>query len=279
MSGTTMIKKDTGKTILNTKIITATLVAMALVLMAPSSMALTAQERGLAISKESKLRDVGWTDSTADMLMLLKNEQGQQSTREIKIKSLEQEGEGDKSLSIFNKPRDVKGTAFLSFSHSVGPDDQWLYLPALKRVKRISSKNKSGPFMGSEFSFEDLGSFEVEKYTYNYLGDDNVSGIDSFKVEQFPVDENSGYTRRIVWVDKKEYLVQKIEFYDRKNSLLKTLSYLNYQQYLGKFWRANSMKMINHQNGKSTELQWDNYAFRTGLRDSDFNRNSLKRVR
>lgn len=133
--------------------------------------------------------------------------------------------------------------------------------------------------MGSEFSFEDFSSFEVEKYSYKYLGDETIAGMDSFMVEQYPVDENSGYTRRVVWVDKEHYLIQKIAFYDRKDSLLKTLSYVNYQHYLDKYWRADIMKMVNHQNGKTTELKWQNYAFKTGLKDSDFNRNSLKRVR
>lgn len=235
--------------------------------------------RGMEISKEAKARDTGWGDSTSDMLMVLRNKQGQESVREIKTKTLELLDDGDKSLTIFNKPRDVKGTSFLSFSHPVGNDDQWLYLPSLKRVKRIASRNKSGPFMGSEFSFEDLSSFEVEKYTYSYLGDEQINGLDSFMVEQFPVDENSGYTRRIVWIDKAEYRVQKIDFYDRKNSLLKTLSYNNYQQYLDKYWRADSAEMINHQSGKSTKLAWQNYAFKTGLVDGDFNRNTLKRAR
>ncbi len=107
----------------------------------------TAEEKGLAIAKESKARDIGWSDMQAGMKMILRNKQGQESLREIRLKSLELESDGDKSLSIFDKPRDVKGTAFLSFSHPVGADDQWLYLPALKRVKRISSRNKSGPFM------------------------------------------------------------------------------------------------------------------------------------
>jgi len=237
------------------------------------------EKRGLDISTEAKKRDTGWKDSTSDMLMFLRNKQGQESLREIKTKTLELLDDGDKSLTIFNQPRDVKGTSFLSFSHPVGNDDQWLYLPSLKRVKRISSRNKSGPFMGSEFSFEDLSSFEIEKYHYNYLGDETVNGLDSYMVEQFPVDENSGYTRRIVWIDKVEYRVQKIDFYDRKNSLLKTLSYENYQQYLDKYWRADSAMMINHQSGKSTELQWSNYVFSTGLTDGDFNRNTLKRAR
>jgi len=239
----------------------------------------TPEEVGLAIAKESKARDIGWGDMQADMKMILRNKQGQESLREIRIKSLELENDGDKSLSIFDRPRDVKGTAFLSFSHPVGADDQWLYLPALKRVKRISSRNKSGPFMGSEFAYEDLTSFEVEKYTYKYLGDEQVNGLDCYKVEQYPVDKYSGYTRRIAWIDKAEYRIQKIEFYDRKNSLLKTLTFDGYRQYLNKFWRADKFTMVNHQNGKSTILEWQNYRFGTGLSDRDFNKNSLKRAR
>jgi len=263
---------------LNKRLLTAG-ITVALFFVSSSALALTAEEQGLAISKEAKQRDIGWVDSTANMLMWLRNQQGQESTREIKMKSLEQVTDGDKSLTIFDKPKDVKGTAFLSFSHPLATDEQWLYLPALKRVKRISSRNKSGPFMGSEFAFEDLSSFELEKYSYKYLGEDNSVGIDSFMVEQFPVDENSGYTRRVVWIDKQEYRTQKVEFYDRKNTLLKTLSYIDYKQYINQFWRPTSTLMVNHQNGKSTELKWSNYAFKTGLKDSDFNRNALKRAR
>ena len=243
------------------------------------TLAMSAIEEGLAIAQTAKKRDTGWGDFTADMTMYLRNKQGQESLREIKIKTLELQNDGDKSLTIFSKPRDVKGTAFLSFSHPVTDDDQWLYLPALKRVKRISSSNKSGPFMGSEFSFEDLSSFEVEKYTYLYLGDEVINNENSFMVEQYPVDKNSGYTRRVVWVDKLEYRVHKIDFYDRKNSLLKTLTYNNYQQYLNEYWRANSMVMVNHQNGKRTELKWSDYNFLTGLSANDFNKNALKRTR
>ena len=254
--------------------------ALNLTLASNAALALSAEEqKGLDISMEAKKRDLGWQDSTADMVMLLRNKQGQESIREIKIKSLEVHGDGDKSLTIFNKPRDVKGTAFLSFSHPVAADEQWLFLPALKRVKRISSRNKSGPFMGSEFAFEDLSSFEVEKYSYKYLGVEQLNGVTNFKVEQYPVDENSGYTRRIVWLDTLEYRINKIDFYDRKDSLLKTLTFSGYKQYLAKHWRADIQEMINHQNGKSTELKWTNYDFKTGLNDSDFNRNSLKRAR
>lgn len=264
---------------LTKKRITHIVGAITLIFISNLSFAIIAEERGLDISKIVKQRDIGWHDSSAEMRMLLRNKQGQESIREIKIKSLEQLDDGDKSLTIFNKPRDVKGTAFLSVSHPVGADDQWLYLPALKRVKRISSSNKSGPFMGSEFAFEDLSSFEVEKYHYKYLGDDVLNGLDSYMVEQIPVDKNSGYIKRIVWIDKKEYRTQKIDFYDRKSTLLKTLNYTDYQQYLGKFWRPNETKVFNHQNGKRTVLKSTNFAFKTGLKSSDFSKNALKRAR
>lgn len=254
-------------------------VATAMLLASPLTLAETAEEKGLRIAKEAKLSDLGWGDSTSNMKMVLRNSQGQESLREIRSKNLEMENDGDKGLTVFDKPRDVKGTAFLSFSHPVGADDQWLYLPALKRVKRIASRNKSGPFMGSEFAYEDLSSFEVEKYTYKYLRDEPCEGGTCYVIEQYPVDKNSGYTRRITWIDHGEYRNWKTEFYDRKNSLLKTLTSHDFQQYLGKYWRADMMKMVNHQNKKSTDLVFSNYQFKTGLSEADFNKNTLKRAR
>lgn len=257
----------------------STIIAASLLMVMPLAQAQTDEEKGLAISKESKLRGDGWGDMKSEMLMVLRNSQGQESLREVRLQSLELADDGDKSLSIFDKPLDVKGTAFLSFSHVEGADDQWLYLPALKRVKRIASRNKSGPFMGSEFSFEDLSSFEIEKYTYKYLRDEPCGEDTCFVVEQYPVDKNSGYKRRIVWLDQSEYRLQKIEFYDRKNSALKVLTYHDYTQYLDKFWRPGLMKMENLQSKKGTDLKWSNYEFKTGLSDKDFNKNTLKRAR
>jgi len=197
----------------------------------------------------------------------------------VRVRTLEVEGDGDKSLSIFDSPADVKGTAFLTFSHITGLDDQWLYLPSLKRVKRISSKNKSGPFMGSEFAYEDIASDEVEKYTYRYLRDETCEGMDCFVIERRPVDPNSGYIRQEVWIDKQEYRPQQVVYYDRKDALLKTLTFHDYRQYLDKFWRALRMEMVNHQTGKSTTLSWSDYRFQTGLTDRDFDQNSLKRAK
>ena len=240
---------------------------------------LTPEERGLEIAIAADARDSGWGDSEATLRMILRNRHGEESTREMRSRNLEVEGDGDKLLVIFDQPADVRNTAFLTFTHQQGPDDQWLYLPALKRVKRISSNNKSGPFMGSEFAYEDLTSQEVDKYTYRWLRDETVDGIDLFVIERYPVDENSGYTRQVVWIDKDEYRTWKVDFYDRKGDLLKTLRYMGYREYAGKYWRPDLMRMVNHQTGKSTQLRWSEYEFQTGLADRDFNRNSLSRLR
>ena len=239
----------------------------------------TPQEKGLAIATEADRRDTGWGDFTTNMSMKLYNKQGQSSERFMKSRSLEGKEDGDKTIIVFNKPRDIKGTALLSFTHKTGPDDQWLYLPALKRVKRIASRNKSGPFVGSEFAFEDLASQEIEKYTYKYMRDEACSDLICFVIERDPVDEYSGYTVQHVWMDQTEYRPQKIDFYDRKGTLLKTLTFHGYQQYLDQYWRADKLVMINHQTSKKTELSWEGYEFRTGLEEGDFSKNSLKRAR
>jgi len=238
-----------------------------------------AEVRGLEIAIESDVRDKGFDDSIAELTMTLRNRHGEESKRQMRSKTLEVEEDGDKSLVIFDEPRDVKGTAFLSYTHKEGSDDQWLYLPALKRVKRIASNNKSGPFMGSEFAYEDITSQEVEKFTYRYIRDETIDGMNCFVIERYPVDTKSGYTRQVVWLDHAEYRAQKVEFYDRKDELLKTLTYQGYQQYADKHWRPDEMHMINHQTGKSTVLEWRDYQFKTGLKERDFNQNALKRAR
>ena len=244
-----------------------------------TSWAQTPEEKGLQIAQKADELDTGWGDQQQTLLMVLRNKQGQESRRQIRGRALEVIGDGDKALTIFDSPADVKGTAFLSFTHVNEPDDQWLYLPALKRVKRIASKNKSGPFMGSEFAFEDMSSQEVDKYTYKWLRDEQLDGKDVYVIERVPVDKYSGYTRQIVWMDKGIYHPLTVEFYDRKNALLKTLEFKGYQQYLGKYWRADGMEMNNHQNGKSTLLTFSDYKFNNGFTDRDFDRNSLKRAR
>ncbi len=243
------------------------------------STAQTPEQRGQEIMEKYLEEDEGFVSSEVNLKMILRNKQGQQSERLMSNKTYELTEDGDKSMIVFNSPKDVKGTATLTFTHKVGSDDQWLYLPAIKRVKRISSSNKSGPFMGSEFAYEDLSSDEVEKYTYKFLEESTFNGEKVLAVEQYPVDVKSGYKSRIAYYNPdKNYRLEKIEFFDRKGAPLKTLTYSGYKQYLGKHWRADKFLMVNHQTGKETELFFEDYSFQTGLEENDFNQNALIRA-
>ena len=132
--------------------------------------------------------------------------------------------------------------------------------------------------MGSEFAYEDLSSQEVEKYSYTFIKEDEANGNTAFIVERTPYDEKSGYTRHLVWYNQSNYRIEKVEFYDRKNQLLKTLTQNDYKLYLDSYWRANEYVMVNHQTGKQTRLLFDNYEFQTGLTDADFSQNGLMRA-
>ncbi len=260
---------------------TVSLVIAGLMMVTSPGAAQTAEEEGRAIAEEADRQDYGWHDNASVMKMVLRNRGGQESTRVLRRRALEgtEEGRGDKSILVFDSPRDIQGTALLSHTRILEPDDQWLYLPALRRVKRISSGNKSGPFVGSEFAYEDLASQDVDRYEYRWLRDEQCGDLECAVVERYPRYENSGYTRQIVWWDKAEYRVQKIEFYDRKDTLLKTLAFYDYKEYQGEYWRPDRMVMENHQNHKSTDLLFEEWTFGSGASENEFTASRLRRAR
>lgn len=238
----------------------------------------SAQEKGLAIMQEAEKRDTGWNNFFAEVTMVLKNHDGAVQKRELRVKTKEMANDGDKSLIIFDQPKDVRGSALLTYAHYEGNDDQWLYLPKIGRVKKLASRNKSGPFMGSEFAFEDIGSQEIPKFTYEFLKEAPCGDLDCFVVRRFPINAYSGYSSQEVWIDTKEYRTKKIDIFDRKKALLKTFTATDFKQFEGNFWRAMTRNMVNHQNGKSTDLLYSEFKFNQPLKDSDLTKNGLKRA-
>ncbi len=228
------------------------------------------------VAKKSEDVMSGFEDSISKMTMTLINARGQKKIRTMKMKALEGKDE-DKSLMEFLSPADVKGTRFLSYEHIDKDDDQWLYLPALKRVKRIASKNKSGSFMGSEFSYEDLSTFNVKKYTYE--GEVKVVKLnekDVYLGTSVPISKYSGYTKLVTYVDVKTFLIQKVEYYDRKKKLLK-ISYFDEYKKFGSIYRMGKITMKNIQNDKTTILVWSEESIKNGLKAKDFHKRYLKR--
>lgn len=230
----------------------------------------------LDISKKYDEAIKGFGSSITVAKMILVNARGQKSIRDLEMKTLEQD-EADKTLSTFLGPADIKGTKTLTHGHIGKSDDQWLYLPALKRVKRIASRNKSGSFMGSEFSFEDIGNQNYKKFTYSENAEEiNLDDKTYYKSIRYPKDKYSGYTKQVTYIEKNTFLLHKVEYYDRKKELLKTAIFKDYKKLQG-IWRVGQIEMSNHQNDKSTTIVWSDDKVKAGLSKKEFTKRMLKR--
>ncbi len=240
--------------------------------------------KGREITAASINSDKGFGDTQAQMTMRLTSEGGEVSQRALQLSVLEGAGgqTGDKSLIVFQTPVDVQGTVLLTHTQVLTPDDQWIYIPSIARVKRISSTNKSGPFLGSEFAFEDLTAQVLGKYDYTWLRDEACPAPDAalrcFVVERTPLYENSGYKRQIAWIDATEFQFRKVEYYNREDRLLKTLALTGYTKHNGRFWRAHKLVMVNHQTNRSTTIDLTAIRFGTGLTEGDLAEQSMERL-
>lgn len=228
------------------------------------------------IADKVKKSSDGFGYSKSVMQMILVDASQNESVREITSYAKEREN-GDYSMIEFKKPLDVKGVKFLTHEKINANNDQWLYLPALKRVKRINSSNKSGSFMGSEFSYEDISSREPSKYNYSKEAKEDVlDGVKVYVYERYPKDKKSGYSKQILWVDKDKFITLKSDFYDRKKELLKTGTY-KWKGKIGDTFRVSEITMQNVQNKKSTILRYIDDKIHLDLDDSLFTKRMLAR--
>lgn len=245
-----------------------------------AAIAQTPEERGFAIAERNDLSDAGFGSSSVELTMTLADPSGRTTTRELRIDTLEKEGEGngDRTVTVFYSPRDVEGTALLTHSRVIESDDQWLFLPALNRTRRISSANKSGPFVGSEFAFEDIAGAELGKYEYAYLETREVDGMEMDVVECIPAYERSGYSSINCFFDTEVFQARRFEFFDQGGQHLKTLVLDDYREYEGGYWRAHRQTMTNHITGKETILEFGGYEFGVDLDARDFEPEALERL-
>ncbi len=237
--------------------------------------------RGLEIVREAERRDAGWGDAQVRLTMILQDRKGNTRERSLRMMMLEVPGEkgGDMSIAIFDSPPDLKGTILLTHAKVGADDDQWLYLPSLKRVKRISSANKTGAFFGSEFAYEDIAAPEIGKFTYRYLETKPCGKLTCYVVERKPAYRNSGYSAMVSYFDTSQYRPQRIEYFDRKGKLLKVLTMTGYRKYAGRFWRASTFTMKNLKTGRTTVLKYGEWHFGTGLTANDFSKGNLRNIR
>ncbi|WP_347330762.1 outer membrane lipoprotein-sorting protein [Marinimicrobium locisalis] len=261
---------------------------LAALLATPAASDTGTADRGRELAEALDTKDKGYQDAVAKLTMIIRNSAGEETRRELTVKTLEQTNDGDYSLMRFEFPADIRGTTLLTQPNHDGEDRQWLFMPSINRVKRISSRNKSGPFVGSEFSFEDLSDHSVDDYEYQLLGkadcalslnnkdhEERRKNIQCERLERIPKDKYSGYSKEILSVDPEHYRIVKIQYYDRKGSLLKVFSTYRFKLFDNEYWRPLKVEMSNVQTGKTTELHYDKLTFGTGLNNSDFHRSAL----
>jgi len=251
---------------------------LALLTLPTLSLANEAANEGRAIMQRFTEQENGFGDFRGDVTMTIRERNGKEFDRHMEVRILEDGDRGEKRLFVFNKPRTINGTTLLSHTLD-SSESQWIYLPAFKRVKRISSHNKSGAFVSSEFSYEDLSSIELEKYSYQYLTEEVVDGNPCYLIKMTPLLKGSGYQSQIAYVDKTDYIFRQMDYFDKRGNALKTLKLHDYQQYLDRFWRPLTLTMVNHQNGRATTMRWSNIVYANGFSEHEFNTNALKRSR
>jgi hypothetical protein len=259
---------------------------LAALALAPSALAKTdvevlgaggPREQGEAVAGELLARNTGYKDLGGQVDMVLRDEGGGESRRSFRLKVLERRtpADGDRSLIAFESPADVRGTAVLSHAAPRGADEQWLYLPASHRTKKVSSSNRTGAFVGSEFSFEDLTGNDIRKYTWTYVDTRPCGAASCFVVDAVPTDPDSAYSKRTVFVDRAEFRVQSIDFFDKRNVKTKTLTYEDYTELDGKFWRARTWTMKNHETRKSTVIRFSSMKIYNGFSENEFSPSAL----
>ena len=256
----------------------ACIIALLLVAWLTEPAAAQDQARGLAIMREQEEANRGFQSETALVRMLLIDASEGRSERIMDVRRLEGSGdEGDKTLIVFKTPTDINGTGLLTYQNATGDDDQWLYLPALKRVRRIAAANRASSFVGSEFTYEDLVPLDLARYTFRHLRDDTHAGAPVWVVESIPRAKDSGYSRIEMLVSKDTHQTLRATFYDKRGELLKAARFEQWTRQDGKWWRPGSITMENAQTGKSTVLETQQMKVRAGLTARDFTTRALER--
>lgn len=242
----------------------------------------SASERGMQIMQAQETSDAGWKSVRVSGTMILYDASKRAVERNFEVIRSERNTatEGDLTRVLFQSPADVYGTVLLTHSKVEPVDDfQWLYLPTNRRVRRISSSNRTGKFLSSEFSYEDMGGSELEDNNYEWLEDTSCPGATDLKchvVAVYPKSKASGYLKRVVWLDNTEYRVYQSEYYNRAGKIEKRLTVSNYKNYDG-HWRPALMQMTNLQTTRQTDMHWDSYQFGIALSDIDFSPQQLNR--
>lgn len=236
-------------------------------------------QTGREIAEKAKNRPDGDTRQS-ELTMKLINKRGK--IRERKLLSYSMDiGKDEKSIMFFTYPGDVKGTGFLTWDYDkIGKDDdKWLYLPAMKKTRRISgSSAKKDYFMGSDFTYDDMGDRNIDEDTHKLLGEETIDGIKCWKLESVSKDKRDIFSKKIAWIRQDNYMAVKIDYYDRMGKLHRQMQTFDIKEIDG-FWTMGKMEMINVQTNHKTVLEFKNQKFNMPLTESKFTVKTLEKGR
>ncbi len=238
-------------------------------------MALSAQElTGKNIMLKSKNREKP-KSSSYKLEMILINQRGSKRVREV-LAYKKDYGTDEKSVMVFLKPADVKGVGYLSVSYNEEgkSDDRWLYMPSLKKTRRITGSSSNDDFMGTDFTYDDMSGHNIEDYQYTLQGEENVMSKQCWKIEAIP-SVRSNYSKYISWVDQESLIPIKAEFYDKQGKLLKVMNVQRLEKIEG-IWTISKVEMENIQKKHKTIIETRKIEYNKNIKDELFRVSSLE---
>ncbi|RLD62863.1 MAG: RND transporter [Bacteroidetes bacterium] len=205
---------------------------------------------------------------------------GRERVRQISTAS-KNFGEINKTIMKFTAPPDVKGTSILIYDYENKDDDMWIYMPAIRKTRRIVSSEKGKSFMGSEFTNADMSKPNMNDFDYKIISSETYKGHSCWKIETTCKDEDiedeNGFSKKIAWIEKKTYLCHKIEFYDFAGELYKIQSIEQYKKQSNNKYFAFYMKMENEQNARKSIMTINKFQLGSKLTESTFTPAMLKK--
>lgn len=263
------------------KFILRTVLTLALMNCSFSASANNPEYSATEILNAVKFREDGQTRKSKFHLKLT-SKSGFERSREITL--LEQDDGADlKSFIYIHKPADVQGTGVMLHAfddNSAKQDDIWLYIPAMRKVKRLSAKNKRGRFVSSELSYADLERLQLQDFEYHVEGVEDIDGTKTVKILANVANENAkyktGYAKKTLWVDTERDILLKEVYFDEQGMLLKTRRVKTVEK-IDSFWTVTHLEVENHQTGDKTDLFLDKISYNVPVSKTQFSKVSLKR--
>lgn len=216
-------------------------------------------------------------DQEGTLTMSLINLRGEERVRKIH-QFIRDDGSTEKKIMFFISPADVRNTSFMNWSYkkSDKDDDQWIYLPALKKTKRISSEGKSDYFMGSDFTYDDLGDRQPDEDVHTVVKKELINGTECTVVKSVSKDRKYMYGHTLTWIDTNKWIGVRKEFYDTDGNHIKSLE-VKKSEKIDTYWMITHTEMVNHKTKHRTRMVLNGLELDKGISESQFNERTMTR--